>query len=800
MNAKLGTPETLDAVQPPRARLHPVRDGVLAGGTVAVVTVLSTIVLYFAARQAYVREVYEELLRRATVAASFVDGDLHQTFFSPDQEDSHEYRRAVAPLRKIMDSDPSIRFLYTAILVEGDAHFILDATPHGDADGDGVEDHSPIMERYEDPDQEMLTALREGRPMVMHQPKADKWGALLSAYAPLHDTTGGPVGIAGVDVSAQTFNQRLRTMQVAAWAALVPAFALSILVGVAVSYSQGRRLRHTLEEEAAQSARRDALARFKNLVENAPVIAIQGFDRQGIVSQWNRQSCALYGYSHTEAIGCRIQDLILAIEEVTAFETSLGEIWSSGQPTEPKEWPVHTSDGRLRWVYSSMFPILSKGVVDEVFRVDVDITDRKQHEQDIGTYAKALDAARTAAEAASCAKSEFLANMSHEIRTPMTAILGYTELLTDSIQDDEQLAAVATIHRNGTHLLSLINDILDISRVEAGKLQLRLVNCSLRDLLSEVVDLMRVRANDKTLRLTWQFDGPCPATIRTDLTRLRQILVNLVGNAIKFTETGEVRLTARIVDRAEKPPQLQCDIIDTGIGLSADQCAGLFQAFHQAEGGMNRKFGGSGLGLYISRHLARLLGGDIIVTSELGRGSCFSVTINIESLVGSEADQSPDPVMLVERMKPGRQSSSVLTGRILLAEDGPDNQRLIAHILRKAGAEVIVVADGRQAVAAVEVTLPLEGDAPALGGVFDLVLMDMQMPIMDGYEATRELRRLGYTGMIAALTAHAMTEDRDRCLAAGCNAYLTKPIDRRVLIDSVAAWMPNAVDRPTKYA
>ena len=377
--------------------------------------------------------------------------------------------------------------------------------------------------------------------------------------------------------------------------------------------------------------------------------------------------------------------------------------------------------------------------------------------------------------------------MSHEIRTPMTAILGFAETLLDrSLPEADRLSAVNTIRRNGGYLLQLINDILDLSKIEAHKLELESVSCSPCALAADVISLVRVRADAKHLPLEVAAEGPLPETIQTDSTRLRQILINLLGNAIKFTESGSVRLALSFAPEST-PPQLVFKVIDTGIGMSADQVTKIFQPFSQAEASTARRFGGTGLGLTISMHLAQMLGGGITVESTPGAGSTFRVAVATGPLAGVQIVQRPEAVM-EHRLSAGPATPKVspasgapLAGcRVLLAEDGPDNQRLICFMLRKAGAQVTAVDNGREAVEALT--------APASTGVQEptprchVVLMDIQMPNMNGYEATRMLRSKGYTGPIIALTAHAMAGDREKCLEAGCDDYTTKPIRTEEII------------------
>jgi two-component system, sensor histidine kinase len=384
----------------------------------------------------------------------------------------------------------------------------------------------------------------------------------------------------------------------------------------------------------------------------------------------------------------------------------------------------------------------------------------------------ALREAMLHAEQTTRIKTEFLANVSHEIRTPMTAILGFTEVLLEEARRSEGPAATVdalrTIQRNGDYLLALLNDILDLSKIESGRLEVENVTFSPVAVVRDVERLMRVRAEGKGVGFHVEFGGEVPAQAEGDPTRVRQILINLVGNAIKFTEIGEVRLRVKLRDDPA-PPTLCFEVVDTGIGITAAERSKLFRPFGQADSSTTRRYGGTGLGLTISKRLTDLLDGEIAVESEPGHGTTFRVELPAGNLYGVE--RVPALAANRDTVEPDPVEEPQLSGRVLLVEDGPDNQRLISLLLGRVGLEAVIVENGQQAVERVH-------EARLAGTPFRLILMDMQMPVMDGYTATRILRRQGYDGSIVALTAHAMDAERGRCMSAGCDDFATKPIDR----------------------
>lgn len=444
------------------------------------------------------------------------------------------------------------------------------------------------------------------------------------------------------------------------------------------------------------------------------------------------------------------------------------------------ETEVYESTVRRRRLDGSTVWIQSRGKVvawDEEWNpvrmvgIILDRTDEVTH----GIESEKL---RLEAERSNQAKSEFLANMSHEIRTPLTAILGYAELFAsgaESIEDTEKVAQMLeTIQQAGDHLLSLINDILDLSKIEADKIELEALDVHLGAELLRVVELIRPRVEGKGVSFEVELAGPIPSHVRIDATRLRQVLVNLLGNAAKFTEEGRVLLR---IDA--KDDTLSFEIEDTGSGMTETQAEALFRPFNQGDSSVTRRFGGTGLGLTISRRLARLMGGDVDLARTIaGVGSVFSARFPLV-----RTDRAVDLDVLEgepeKKEAAAEQAESRLDDvRILLVEDGPVNQRLIASILRKAGAEVTVASDGLEALDCID-----DASEP-----FTIVLSDMQMPRMDGYTLAARLRDEGFPSPIIALTAHAMAEDRARCLAAGCDDFATKPIDRPALLATCANW------------
>jgi CheY-like chemotaxis protein len=366
----------------------------------------------------------------------------------------------------------------------------------------------------------------------------------------------------------------------------------------------------------------------------------------------------------------------------------------------------------------------------------------------------------------------------------MTVILGGADvLLGGDLSDQERTELLGAMSKTGRQLLGLIDDILDLSKIEAGEVQVERIPTSPFEIVSDVIGLLRSRAEGQGLRLEAEFQGPIPERVETDPTRLRQVLINLVGNAIKFTENGYVRLSTSFVTHEDTAQRLQIEVADTGIGMSQTQLDRLFLPFTQADSSTRRRFGGTGLGLAISQQLTELLGGEIMVRSESGVGSTFRVIVPTGDLDEVRLVDTPEGAMV---SLAGDELTSTKTrelyARVLLVEDDELIRRLILTVLKRAGADVSVACNGQDAV---ETALA----ARAAGMPFDVVLMDLMMPVMDGLEATRCLRNSEYTGPIVALTADGMRETRDLCTEAGCDGYLTKPIQADQLVNEVRNYL-----------
>jgi PAS domain S-box-containing protein len=517
-------------------------------------------------------------------------------------------------------------------------------------------------------------------------------------------------------------------------------------------------------------------ARFQRLIDS-DVVGIVVADGQGHILEANDYYLSLLGFTREDLRQGKVnwRD-VTPLEHLPADERSLQELQVRGACT-PYEKQYVLADGSRVWVLigNALLPGPENLIVAFVLNID----ERKR-------VAKELEQATQAAEAANAAKSRFLANVSHELRTPMNAILGMTELALDEPLSASVRDYLTTAKASADALLMLLDEVLDLSRIESGKMELEQIPFSLRSALGETKKIMTVRARQKGLELICDLPDIVPDALVGDALRLRQILVNLVGNAIKFTQRGHVAVRVRLAKQTAEDVLLEFAVEDTGIGIAPENQQRIFAPFVQAETSTTRHHGGTGLGLAISASFVQAMGGRIWVDSQPGRGSTFFFTVRLPCQLTPIADH---PALAVsETVDLDRPASRPL--RVLLAEDTTANQKLVTYILDKRGHTTEIAGDGQQAV-------ELVCQRP-----YDVVLMDVQMPVMDGFQATAAIRALAEPQAqlpIVAMTAHAMRGDQQRCLAAGMNAYLPKPINSRELIELVER-MANDVGRPTAVA
>ena len=519
--------------------------------------------------------------------------------------------------------------------------------------------------------------------------------------------------------------------------------------------------RKLVEEEQKKSDQRLRDQQFytRSLIESN-IDALMTTDPSGIISDVNKQMEALTGCTRDELIGAPFKDYFTDPERA---EAGIRRVLREKSVTD-YELTARARDGRQTVVSYNATTFYDRNrKLQGVFAAARDVTERKRVEME-------LKQAKAVAESASQTKSDFLASMSHEIRTPMNAIMGIADLLAKTPLSDEQNKYVQVFRRAGDNLLNLINDILDLSKVEASQLELEQTGFSLTDQLDIVMEMVAARAQEKGLTLECEIAPSVPSDLIGDSTRLRQVLLNLMGNAVKFTEKGKVTLRVMLEPDSAVPTALRFVVSDTGIGIAPDKLDRVFERFTQADTSMTRRFGGSGLGLTISKRLVELMGGRIWVESEVGKGSAFTFAVPFEVWAGGKLRAAvhvgSDPDLPLQPL------------RILMAEDSPDNCLVTLAYLEDAPYQVEIAENG-----AIAFEMFSKGE-------YDLVLMDRQMPVMDGLTATRKIRAFEHANArqptpIIALTASALKGDREKCLAAGCTAFLTKPIRQEVLLQAI---------------
>ncbi len=504
-------------------------------------------------------------------------------------------------------------------------------------------------------------------------------------------------------------------------------------------------------------------ARFRAISEAAP-LGIFVTDSDGNYIYTNIQFQKITGQSAEESFGSGWQRA-LADEDRERVASSWYSATRTAQPFE-EVYRFRKPSGEVAWASVKAAAINSTDTVSGWVGTVEDITARLKADAE-------LVEAKQSAEAATHAKGQFLANMSHEIRTPLTAIIGFAQTLrAERKHAPDELHCLDVIVNNGKHLLEIINGILDLSKIDAGALTIERTTFNLVEMIEEVRMMFAPRIAEKALSFSVNYEWPLPANIITDPLRLKQVLINLLSNAIKFTDNGSIELTLGFQPTTKR---INFTVADSGIGIAAEQIERLFKPFSQANESITRQFGGTGLGLTISSHLARALGGSIEVTSEPQRGSTFSFSIT------PELESPPRFINEVPRDEPVMKESSatqpMLSGRVLFADDALDNRRLVDHLLRKAGVDPVLVEDGQQAI------------STALAEDFDLILLDVQMPNVDGLTAARSLRQAGIRTPIVSLSAGAFTSDVLKAIEAGCSMHLAKPFTRESFFDMLKRFL-----------
>ncbi len=507
------------------------------------------------------------------------------------------------------------------------------------------------------------------------------------------------------------------------------------------------------ERRRIYEALQESEKRLRFLFEEIPHIAVQGYNAAREAIFWNRASEELYKYSKKDVLGKKIEDLVLPPDRRDEMVKTFDNWVKTGTPISSGETLKHTSDGRSVAVYSSHLATRNPRGEWEIYVIDVDLSELKRASEE-------LVKAKEYAERASRAKSEFLANMSHEIRTPMNGVMGMTHLLLETELTAEQRDSIQTIMESTQELMRIIDELLDISRIEAGEVRLHPEPFNPRETTEKVVLLFADRAGRKGVDLSIAIHDSVPKQMLGDSGRIRQILINLVGNALKFTHEGHIQIRMQ-AERIENGWNLLADVKDTGIGMTPELQERIFEKFTQGDTSSKREYGGAGLGLAITRQLVHLMGGEITVASEENRGTTFQFNLKLGCV---ETDKPA-----VETPAPDSNENAVVDADILLVEDNLVNQKVATAMLKKMGCRVIIAPNGARALEQIALRK------------FDLIFMDCQMPVMDGFEATRAIRQM--VGdirdiPIVAMTAHALKEDRQRCLDVGMNDYLAKPVHR----------------------
>ncbi len=831
-----------------KPRMRPIIAGMLAAFVLLSASACVATVLYLLGSNAVTQEVQQGLIRSAKAAATRVDPRVHLTLESPDAHESPEYEQAVAKLREIRDSDAEIAYIYTCILIGDQVHFVLDAAEPGDSDEDGIDDKSYPLEHYPEASPELLRALASGLASADSRPYRDRWGTFMSAYAPVFDANGDVACVVGVDLTVEDFVGRLAGIRTAWYIGLALAMAIALLAGVATFIGFGRIAR--AEAEAARSF--EIISAQKEVLEmvarNAPLDEVL-------------ESIALIAAEHLPGSTWHIYPSETAPGHEGAWLRA--PVWDRSGAVVG--WVVTTGEG----VPPDMNLLGHLEAI--VVQLSAIAIDRAHSDKELST-------ARDEALNASRLKSAFLATMSHEIRTPMNGIIGMSEILLSTSLDERQLECLNTIRESADLLVGMINDILDHSKLEANAIRIEEMEFDLNELVEGATSLLAPAAHQKGLELVCEVPVDVNRLLLGDPLRLRQVLLNLLGNAIKFTESGEIWVETRLEETAIGGATLELSVHDTGIGIPVDRLVSVFDSFSQADASTTRRFGGTGLGLTISKQLIECMGGTLEVQSSVGEGTSFFARVPvhwgtanadatkdafgtsglcaaviwknaqgrsivrkylsamgvvvsdaasvaayierygclpIEALVIADGeviaefqesyDISARKIVALLPLSSDRSVVDHLNARVvwkpvrfddlrqaissfaptladrahqvpadlgfeelhvLVADDNRTNRRVAGHMLERLGHTVEFAENGEEAVEL------------AATGRFDLVFMDIEMPVMDGLEAMRRIRAsgIGPALPIYAMTAHDQAVTRELNGGVGFDGAFIKPV------------------------
>jgi len=690
-----------------------------------------------------------------SVGAMIPKADLLALQAKPEDIDKPQYTVIKNTLKAITKVNPKARFAYLYTEQNEKIYFIADSEPAES------EDYSPPGQEYSEAKPQDIQPLKDGKEIVT-TPSSDRWGTWVSVLIPIKDdSTGKIIAVLGIDYDATSWKTSI-------FRALFKSSIIIILLILALFFIFRIRAKNKslnieiFEREKADEALLNSEVRMRSITDSAQD-AILMMDKNGLVSYWNPAAERIFGYTKEEAIGKDLHRLIVPEHYYEAHIAAFPVFKKTGQGNavgKTLDLEAIRKDGSEISVQLSLSSLKIKGEWNAI-GILRDISDQKK-------TAAALLKAKEESEMANKAKSIFLSNMSHEIRTPLNAIIGFSQLMNrDKKLSEVQKEYNTSIINAGEHLLELINEILELSKIEAGRTKLNPTNINLHTLSEDIHMLFRERAQAKHLQLIFETAENLPQYVIVDEGKLRQIFVNLIGNAIKFTEEGGVAVRIRVDRKSENSWNLIVEIQDSGPGISKDEFGRLFKHFEQTSAGV-KKGSGTGLGLALSKELALLMGGDISVTSEVDKGSVFTFWVEIkEGKIEKNEKSTLQRVIGIDNEKE--------TYRILVVDDKIDNLKVVVSLLRLVGFHTNEAVNGEDAIAKFIEYKP------------HLILMDMRMPVMDGYEATRRIKSMenGDTTPIIALTASTFEEEKNRIESLRMQGYIRKPFRENELFCTI---------------